>query len=813
MNLFLGDTPFFYPEYLNTFLAEPYAWTTRGINLGGASQALWLSPLMFLWGLLKNNTLAVQLLFYGPSLVFSILGIWLLARKFKFSGGATFLATLFYLLNTYFLTIVDGGVLGLILAYGFFPLALWSLLNLLDNYKARDYLVTIILVFLLTVADPRVTILAFLLTVILGWSKQLPRLIPVVIATVGLSGYWFYPLLTLGGGSALEVFRLGQNTWINSVTLYVSHFPINEFGQTTRPPLYYVLLPILIFTGAFLSKKLKSVVGLLVFVFLAKGATQPFGWLYEGLLRLPFASAFRDSTKFFIPLMLLGGISLGFLFDKGRFKHVISFLFLCLYLLFLVSPVWLGKMNFVLSGKPVNDDYGRIAQEIRQSGGETKTVWFPEKHPLGYFSTLTPALNGRDLVTLSPLAQLNVGNHPYNFINNPKYLDYLSIFGVKYLLVDDDFRKASFSENDLEDKAMLLDVFGKDSRLKKVDWGASVAVFENKNVKPLLYAVDKINLVVGKPVVEKDQDLFPSIYLEDGKWDPRLLEGKIPSSVQVVFNQREKNDFVMGFLQTYFYPVGFRGKSNWSNWKNEDYLKYKWELLIRGVEFHDFDYQQGLAFSEVVGETVEFNLPVTKKGSYLLFVRVGGQVEITASNLSVVGTEKTDDLRWIKVGELSLVKGKLKVTATNKGGVGILNTVALVPLEEYNRAQRVAFDYLDTFKTDPNKQSVISVVDYSFVNPTKINLTDSQKPSWVIFSESYHSKWQLHRGTDFFASVPVYSTINGFYYDPKWGEVTLEFVGQKNIRWGLYYSLVSFLVTSILLLYFYDSTSSSGTIK
>ncbi len=118
-----GDAPFFYPHGLKELITEPLAWTNRGIDFGGINLLVWLSPLTILYGILGSllklgNDLTIRILFYFPAVIFSVIGIYSLTRYLKFSRTVSFFASLVYVLNTYFLLVVDGGQVGFALAYG-----------------------------------------------------------------------------------------------------------------------------------------------------------------------------------------------------------------------------------------------------------------------------------------------------------------------------------------------------------------------------------------------------------------------------------------------------------------------------------------------------------------------------------------------------------------------------------------------------------------------------------------------------------------------------------------------------------------------
>ena len=57
----------------------------------------------------------------------------------------------------------------------------------------------------------------------------------------------------------------------------------------------------------------------------------------------------------------------------------------------------------------------------------------------------------------------------------------------------------------------------------------------------------------------------------------------------------------------------------------------------------------------------------------------------------------------------------------------------------------------------------------------------------VILNQNYNSLWNFKKGIKYFESVPVYSMFNGFYVDPEWGDLHIEFRGQEFFKWGLWF--------------------------
>ena len=122
---------------------------------------------MFLMGVLNKLFLfgsdsVIRILFYFPSVIFSITGVYLLTKYLNLSKVIQFTAILFFLINTYFILLVDGGQIGVVLSYGLFPLILYFGKRMLDRTNVLSFFTFLISSFVLTIVDPRIAVIAYL---------------------------------------------------------------------------------------------------------------------------------------------------------------------------------------------------------------------------------------------------------------------------------------------------------------------------------------------------------------------------------------------------------------------------------------------------------------------------------------------------------------------------------------------------------------------------------------------------------------------------------------------------------------------------
>ena len=841
-----GDAPHFVGSEFNDLLTESYAWISRGENLGGVDPRLWIKPLLLIYGYLGtlgiSNGWIVNGLFYVPAIVLSFTGPVFLAKRLEYSGVVQFFAALLYTLNTYFILLIDGGQVGIALAYGLFPFVVAVLIELFTKPGYYKYFLSVLLLFLLTMFDPRVGILSVFVSVLWvlftnfgKWKSVLKYTLLVGIAWLGLNAYWIVPLTRIKQASlSLTVSDLGLLSLLNGLFLYQPHWSANIFGVVTWSEWYFVGFTLLIFGGLLLRIKRREIAMtllFLLFVFLLKGSTYPFGGIYSfAVSNLPFGSAFRDSSKFFIPLMLIGGILIGNTlvainkkYEIGNTKKYLLAGAVYVYILLTLLPVFAGKMNFVLSGASHSQGLTTISQQLQKDSNFSRSLWFPERHPLAYETENNPALDAKSLTTLAPLANMTAGSSDmFNYIyQSEDFLNWYRLLGIKYLVLAGDTRNPNLGEEDQLAWKKLQD------RLDEIDLEKSGEdVYEVSDIYPRVFFVDKMIAVVGPEMQTRftDEGRVQSVdaYFEDGLMDPFDLEGVASDSATLVFNGTDEDDLTMSFLQDYFVGTNKAKSSDWGYYSNDRYLESKYQLLIRDIVSQEFDYGLGQSLSEKDGETLSFEVDVDQDATYILAVRSMGS---GASKLGYQIGEESGEIEHVCVSEeesdrcaaqfgwftegVNLEKGSEDLDITNKEGLSVVNAVAIVPVEAWNEAQRMTnvfmthfgvtgVDDVEDYLGDANYEDV----EFDKRYPTWYDFTPPENAGWIVLTDSYHPDWKIRKGLKYLDSLPAYSMTNAFYVEPNWSKTRLEFVAQKHVRWGLYYSVLTALGFIIIFLWF-----------
>lgn len=846
-----GDAPYFYPEGLKELWTFPNIWVNRNHNFGEVDLSLWLAPLMFLYGSLHkffslNNDAIIRLLFYFPALIFSVISPIIFARFLRLPAIAQFFASLLYFANTYFLLLVDGGQIGVALAYSIFPLSLTFLLKLFDKPSTNNLFIALLFSFALQVADVRIALISVLTAALwalvfavlnknLSGIKNLWLLLPFSMALFGLSSYWLIPLMKVGGSAQALPVTNSQSTIFDSLTLFQPHWPLNQFGKVDSPPFYFVGIPFLMLGGLFFRKIGKknwvATVCFLIFAFLAKGNSKPFGGIYEwAVTNIPFGASFRDSTKFFTPLMLFAGILLGFGVDgisgwvKNRPLKLGVVFGVAAFFLMIIKPAWNGELNGVLSGRRAGENFGAVYHKLSAEEGFFRTVWFPEKSPFSFQTEAKPALDAKLLVQNRPFASLNTGNDPYNFFSKDDWPDFFKLLGIKYLVLSGDPRIIDLTEDKKELEWVQNFIKGTPG-VKNVGLNTSIPVYEIEDTRPKIFATNKLFVVAGSDdIYQKMPDSFfvanqGFLFLDDGKTNPEFLNSVASNSATLVFNNSDENDFLLSFLQKYFSSLKDVKMTEWAKRGSRDYLSWKYELLQKGVKIQEFDYGKGIQFSTVPGERTTVVVGAPKDGQYMLAVRsMSGNarfpLKIGFNNEILDILYKTSDsFEWYLKGPLRLNKGHYDLVLENISGTHVFNTAALVPVEDWKKAEDVSKDITAKFEvvTIDGSESAGNLVklvvdskwtkvDYTAKSPVRYLIKAEDGYPWIIFTDNFNDNWRIN-GTGYPDSLPFYSMINGFYVPKPSDKLEIVFKGQKQVQWGIYYSLLSGLGLLIVFSY------------
>lgn len=842
-SLVWGDAPFFYPENLKELFNPPFSWDIRNNNFGGSQTSiLWLYVPTFLMGVLNqlfnlNHEISIRAIFYFPLLIFSLTGNLVFFKKLGLSDLAKTFGILFYLLNSYILVVIDGGQIGIALSYGLFPWVFYTLLNFIDRKSLSRYLITTGAHFLIFNTDLRVALILILFEIL--WvsifnfqnlKRNIFQILTMYLIVILLSSFWVVPFISNMYGDIVgpSLTKTSFIKLINSFYLFQPHFPNNDFGNLNKTPIYYIFFPFIFFLGIILGGKKKLILLLsilyLLFVFLAKGGNPPFGEVYKFFTgHILFGSAFRDSSKFYIPSILIGSLLICFSVDliKEKFQRF-KFLWIGLVYIFLIlsiNPAFLGKLNGVL-GKPQEKYQFDEIHNLINEEKDFRTLWFGEKPSLGFADWKHPSLAANLLYKEHPFASMIDGEYDlYYFLHNKDISKWYELLGIKYIFYPPNLREKSLTLKEKSERVFFENFISNIPELDKVNLPVSFPVYQTKNPSPKIFAQEKILIVTGGDEIY--ERLFKLnnfslkknavVFLESCKFDAEAIFALNPDSFGLITAQ-DKTDLYLSFFCKYFFPVTDSKVKEWAVNNTSQYLNWKAQLLERGVKNYDYDFDKGLAYSTNKGEKLKFDLKVNEDQNYYLPIRYLTASQSSGLRVNFSGDERTlrnknfNKLEWELAGPFRLKKGNYKLELTNLGGLTVVNTFGLIPQSLFEdkreeideKFKNINVFYGKDYDNNLNKflNSNVSSALYWQENPVKYQVKIPSGANWLIFSERFDSNWKLQSYSYKKDPLPFYSIINGYYIgDIPYGYLdTIYYQAQGSVSWGLYLSVLTFFL-------------------
>ena len=730
-------------------------WGSYDAPFGGLHLILWLYPMTYLAGLFGTLfnldwNIVVRIFFYLPSIFLSIYSIQRLAKSFNFGDKGKFLMGLIYLFNTYFILLIDGGQLGVMLAYAMFPLAIESIVNL-------SFFRTTVTLSILAMFDPRFFLMAVFCGLLLTRFKlsTITKITPILLAVLLINFYWLYPLLKVGSsGITTFVSELKLTSLLNSIFLYQPHWPNNVFGKITYPSFLFLTIPLLFVLAIFIKPtKEKSYWSLifLIFAFLVKGETDPFGSVYIYILNnFSFTSAFRDSTKFFAPLIVVYSFIVSRFYDDIKNKYLI-WIIPIMFLTPLIPGLIYGNHNNLTGSSNVKDML-ELKSKLKDESKFLRTIYIPSKPQLAYQTENNQAIDGRVLTDYLPFAADNYGSEDrFNFMLRDTYINYFRSLGIKNV----------------------------------------VYLSENKSVKPIVaniensmpekYYIDKLAVVVGSPIgVEKLVPEYGVLFLEDGKTNIENLF-RIPSdNLFFYLNRKSINDLVIsGLKDNFIAPSSFENNS-WARYTSDDYLTWKYQLLIRDIDTKDINYDSGIIMSTVKEETTTVKINLNSGTNYKIFIRgvAGKDSQGVYVNEVLYKIPNNNIFSWVE-HDFKPEKETNEIIIENNGGFNVIGQVLVIEDEKYKEYYKETSQKLEKYKIyNLDSKLPESKISYDF------------KKGWLILNQSYHNLWKYGEKSP----LAINSITNGFFVEENDFNNAVSFEGQKVLDLGVKITLASILV-------------------
>lgn len=817
----------------------PFTWKDT-IVAGGLGEytvnVLWSQPLHGLFGTLSLFNIpfeVVERILGLLCLAVAFFGVKKLLTFLKVGFWGRVVGAIFYLTNTFFILLFDGGQLSLALGYGALPLTILYFLKNSLWFSLWLVILSFLDIRLLYIVGIILSIYLFYSVLFFRQSVKFKKIFIIFtlsfIALVGIHSYWILPALLSKSPQLPQTYeRISQvdflsfSSILHSLLLQQPHWYENVFGRVSQPQTWFVGISFLVFSVILLKRKDKTVgfwlIIALVGIFLSKGSQEPLPGIYTFLFtHLPGFSLFRDPVKFYFLSALAFTVLISLTIDKVVLNKLTRWipLFIIIYLIWLVRPVYLGQMTGMLSFPIYQKEYSAFENILKDDKDPSIVFWIPMKSPLGFSSSLYPSVDATGLGQKRPFIVGSKGTYEtLNFLREAPYMgeifDVAGIGYVAYPLLNP--RRDNMHPDNIRYFYTFLDQLSKLSWLSNID-SSPIPLLKTKSHQDKFFITPNIWWVVGSDNIydeatksaqlklSKNSLIFAEEYPGLGKRVDELPE------VKIILNNKTNLDLAATFINPsdLIFPAKKLDfdpdKSGW--WKREaaDLIKWREFLQIKySIDNQDFDLGGGWAIGE---GNLKLKMQNEKlKDNQVLLARVlessrSGSLSFSQDDnlIGQVDTKKPgNNIRWFEVGELKK-GGELGITSS--GDINVVNTLAVLDKNEWLSYQDKAKSMQGrtvNFDEKNTKNSNNPTVTYRKINPTKyvVNVSNLTQSAFLVFSQNYDGLWKM----DGQISLPVYGLLNGFKIE-KDRQYTVEFEPQKYVFPGL---IISGLTAGILFL-------------
>lgn len=533
-NLSSGDFVYYFPQTIKEIL--PFAaWDARHGGLGAS-----VFPRLWIEGYFTSTVKLAQfmpwyiyerLFWFWPILIFLFLSPYLLAKKIFKENYYSIFASLIYSTNTYILLILGGGQVGVALSYAIAPLVVLFCLKLFfyREISLRNSVIFGLLFAVLAMFDLRIAyvsglgiVLVVLFSFFIVYKHNVKKFLkdaPYLLLVPGAislfyHAYWILPILISRSNPIAQIgsdytsvssaifFSFAKME--NSFSLLHPNWPDNVFGKIYFLRPYFLLLPLISYSSLlFLKNKTKETRIIVLFVligllgvFLAKGATDPFGNIYILLFeKFPGFQMFRDPTKWYILISLSYSILIPFaLFNiasyfKGK-KYIkpLVFIFFVVFWMFLIRE-FVNKNAGTFKNHMIAYDYNVFAANLTKDNTFYRTLWVLSVQRYGFSSQTHPAIG---------LSEVNSKNIPIGeFFREANAQNFLRQTGVRYVVVPIDSEKEIFLTDRIYDNKIRnndIQILNAVPYLKRIEGYQDLAIYEIKNSLPHFYTDKEIGV-------------------------------------------------------------------------------------------------------------------------------------------------------------------------------------------------------------------------------------------------------------------------------------------------------------------------------
>ncbi len=825
-------------------------WNERGAEgLGEYSVfTLWSYPVNFIFGILSFLGLNFQIwerILVSLFILIGSLSIWKLLSFYSLSNRAKLIGSLFYLINTYPILLIDGGQISIALAYGLFPLVFLKIAQITHS-NLKGQIIVALTISLLGFFDIRFLFVTFLLMLIKAFfdviESQEKRLATVFrwakagfitsLFILLLNFFWILTYIKVPiDKDLLDSFTKISTDFLNigyPILVISPHWYKNVFGKISQLKIEFILLPILVLLAPIFRRKNRTVLFWIsvasISIFLVKGGGEPLSFIYPFLhSSIPGFSLFRDSTKFFFLLTLSYAVLISIASEEilKRLKKNLQFIYLftiLLYFLYLIRPVFFNQMTGTFSTQPAENDFTSLSNILQKDKEFGRVFWIPATAPLSYSDLNHPIVEAVRVFDRIPFKLGVKGSYEtFNFLREAPYMgEIFDVSGISYLTYPyPDTRRENLSPDDINYYYTFLNQLTNLPWMKERISDSKVPLLKTKIHQDKIFITKNTWIAFGTDEIFKEatksakQKLSNNaVIFAESKPEMGSLISNYPEA-KISLNKKTSTDLMATFIkksQIIFPSLYLRinpDSSGW--WKNDGTNLIAWRDFLQSkykIDNKDFDLGGGWAVGEGNLE-LRIQNPKFKKNAILL-ARVmessrSGELSFYQEN-NLIGEVSTRDMdtkmRWFEIGSLSK---NTDLVIKTQGDVNVINSLAVIDssdLASYKQKTGNLFRQIKDFKQD-NILEDNSSVSYQKINQTKykVFVSNLTYPQMVVFSSAYHSGWKLN-GQD---SIPVYGFLNGFRVD-KNGEYVLEFAPQKFVYPGLIVSIITLLIVFALLL-------------
>ena len=430
-----GDWTFAFPETLAEY-SQPQAWLSS-TSLGALNLGLAFEPKFFLNGWLAkigaSPQLNNQLTYLWPTVILSGLGMFFLGKKIFNSNLVGLFGSIFFTHNVITIAIRTGH-LTLASAQALVPFSLLLLLNIFESRKFLYAIVAGLITSLISFSEARVFYIYFwiiflyfiFISIITKENKitliKNALLFSIVIIIVFLLNFfWIFTFFstTPFSNSGFEflnrpLYGSNQSDILKSFTVWNIWWTGLKQATSIQPiPVLYWSIPIISVLGLYFNRKNKYVLfaGLIAMagIFISKQEGEPFTGVYPWLYHhFPGFSAFREASKFFLPVIVGFSILIGGFVNwlthsnyNYRYKSVIAIValsFIAAFFLWNAKPLITGGIETLFVSRHIPTDYIIFKDFILKQPSYFRTLWVPAPSRWSYFSNSHPRLGSIELI-------------------------------------------------------------------------------------------------------------------------------------------------------------------------------------------------------------------------------------------------------------------------------------------------------------------------------------------------------------------------------------------------------------------------------